>query len=307
MCKSLIEIKNKSTGDPVRVPCGKCPDCRKRRVSEWSFRLLYEERNSLSSSFVTLTFNTGFVSYSLDKSSQVKQKDGSYKTVSRSLITRNKYLTLNKPILQDFLKRLRKLEGHDRVKYYAVGEYGSDNFRPHYHLILFNCMEYNVTEAWTYVNKGKQYAIGNVFFGSATGSSVGYVLKYMCKTSKIPLHRNDDRLPEFSLMSKGLGKCYLTQQAVDYHLYPDGSNAYCQVPDGPTVAMPRYYKKILYEGTPLKQIVADYGKNRAEEQHEKYVKRMLKLHGPDWKRVEFEYLQSQIRKQQKNIKNGQKL
>lgn len=47
--------------------------------------------------------------------------------------------------LQLFLKRLRKYinkEFHEKVRFYAIGEYGTNSFRPHWHLLLF----YNSTE-----------------------------------------------------------------------------------------------------------------------------------------------------------------
>ena len=48
---------------------------------------------------------------------------------------------LRKTDLQLFLKRLRyyvtKRLPKEKVRYYAVGEYGPVHFRPHYHLLLF--------------------------------------------------------------------------------------------------------------------------------------------------------------------------
>jgi len=43
-------------GQNIGVPCGKCPPCRKRRISGWSFRLMQEGKNALSALFVTLTY-----------------------------------------------------------------------------------------------------------------------------------------------------------------------------------------------------------------------------------------------------------
>lgn len=111
-------------------------------------------------------------------------------------------MDLSKRDIQLFLKRLRKAHESHRgqmqpIKYYAVGEYGGITGRPHYHIILFNADIELIQDAWQN---------GQVHYGKVSGASVGYTLKYMTKPSRIPMHRNDDRTKEFSLMSKGLGK-----------------------------------------------------------------------------------------------------
>lgn len=181
MCISAIAIKNKRTDEMISVPCGKCPQCLARRISGWSFRLMQEDKISESSYFVTLTYEP--------------------KTVP---ITKAGYMSLSKRHLQLFFKRLRK-NNSNKLKYYAVGEYGTQGMRPHYHMLLFNAVPGSILPAWQQ---------GHIDIGTVTCASVGYTLKYMCKPRRIPYHRNDDRIPEFALMSKDLGliisllKCY---------------------------------------------------------------------------------------------------
>lgn len=171
----------------IPVPCGKCPPCLKRRASAWSFRLMQEDKICNSSQFITLTYDTDHVP-----------------------LTEKGYMDLCKRDLQLYFKRLRKLQSNSLrdgvyskpIKYYAVGEYGGRTFRPHYHIILFNCSIELIQEAWKLDGK----YLGTVHYGTVSGASVGYCLKYMTKPGRIPLHQNDDRQPEFSLMSKGLGE-----------------------------------------------------------------------------------------------------
>lgn len=173
MCLTPILIKNKSTHQGNVVPCGKCAACVKRRISAWSFRLMQEEKVSTSAHFITLTYDTTHVP-----------------------ITQNGFMSISKRHVQLFLKRLRKAHSGSQasgIKYYCVGEYGGKTKRPHYHVLLFNCDIEHVEPSWKW---------GQVHYGNVCGASVGYTLKYMSKPSKIPLHRNDDRVPEFSLMSK---------------------------------------------------------------------------------------------------------
>ena len=111
-----LEIVNGVTTGYVPFPCGKCPPCLRRRVSGWSFRLVKQGEQACSALFVTLTYDDEKVP----------------KTASG-------LMTLQKSDLQKFFKRLRK-KTHEKISYYAVGEYGDKTQRPHYHIILFNAI-----------------------------------------------------------------------------------------------------------------------------------------------------------------------
>lgn len=172
-CLSPIKLKHDIQTE-VTVPCGKCPNCTARRVSAWSFRLMQQNKIAHSAMFLTLTYST--------------------KTVP---ITNNGFMSLDKTHIQLFMKRLRKAQCGSKkspIKYYICGEYGGRTNRPHYHAIMFNAKVELIQDAWQY---------GSVHYGmDVNEASVGYTLKYMSKPTRIPMHRNDDRLPEFSLMSK---------------------------------------------------------------------------------------------------------
>lgn len=211
------------TKETIAVPCGKCPNCMKRKVSAWSFRLMQEEAISSSAHFVTLTYNTKYVP-----------------------ITKKGYMQVSKRDLQLFFKRLRK-RSKNKIKYYAVAEYGGRTMRPHYHVILFNADPIDVIHSWVYEDaKGVRHTIGETHFGTVTGASIGYTLKYISKKGKIPLHQNDDRHPEFSLMSKKLGACYITAKSKKYHHADLQNRMYVKTADGKKVSMPRYYKDKIY-------------------------------------------------------------
>lgn len=185
MCLKPIVIKIARTAENQAVPCGKCPQCYARRISGWSFRLIQEDKKSDSSEFITLTY--------------APNKCGK---------TRNNYLTICKKDVQLFFKRLRKNANGvgQPIKYYCVGEYGGVTGRPHYHAIIFNAKSELIDKSWD---------LGHVHHGIVSIQSVGYTLKYMCKPHKIPMHRNDDRQPEFSLMSKNWGLITSQQKCND--------------------------------------------------------------------------------------------
>lgn len=212
MCDTPFMLKNTNTG--VSVPCGKCPTCKARRASAWSFRLMQEEKVSTSAIFLTLTYDTSNVP-----------------------ITSKGYMSLRKSDLQKFFKLLRYYSTN-KIRYYAVGEYGGKTMRPHYHIILFNA---------NYEHIGKSWKMGSWHVGNVTGASVGYTLKYISKSGKIPLHANDDRIPEFSCMSKGLGVNYCTEAMQRWHLDNLSERLYCLTDDGKKISMPRYYKQRMFK------------------------------------------------------------
>lgn len=235
-CRTPLTKRDKHTNKLVLVPCNKCANCRARKVSEWSFRLMQEEKHAYWAYFLTLTYNDKVLPY-----------------------TRNGFRTVHKRDLQLFFKRLRKMQASKRyckkagvpyveqpIKYYAVGEYGGRFKRPHYHVILFNASPELVERAWT---------AGHVHYGFVSGASVGYTMKYISKPSAVPIHRNDDRTPEFALMSKGLGECYLTQNMIRWHNSTSALECrYHVISNGVKIAMPRYYRDRLYSREDKKQI-----------------------------------------------------
>lgn len=194
----------------------------------------------MSAFFITLTYSTDYVPI---------QSSG--------------YMTLDKADVQKFMKRLRKRMSADvKLKYYCCGEYGSRNWRPHYHMLLFNFplvgqeLHDYIVDVWK---------LGEVHIGSVTPQSVDYTLKYMCKPSRVPLHRNDTRVPEFSLMSKGLGLSYLTDEVIEWH-NADIERAYIVRPGGVKIAIPRYYKsRIFPDDLRARQAAVFHDKARDDE------------------------------------------
>lgn len=153
--------------------CGQCMPCRINRSRLWVGRMLLESYEHPASSFVTLTYN------------EENKPDG-----------------LVKKHLQGFLKRLRQEVAPRKFRYYAVGEYGEESGRPHYHAILFGIYpseEKAIERCW------KMGFIMLGTFSSASGSYVaGYVVKGLTKSGHPSLL---GREPEFALMSRkpGLG------------------------------------------------------------------------------------------------------
>lgn len=242
-------------GNWVPVPCGRCPPCKKRRVDGWVFRLLQEDKVSNSAHFVTLTYSPEHVP-----------------------ISPNGFMTLDKEAFPLFMKRLRKLTTN-KLKYYACGEYGTKNKRPHYHAIVFNVPDAEMFyDAWK-VN-GQHF--GQIVVGEVTGNSIAYTMKYIDKAGTVeglypgwkPFVGRDDRVKEFALMSKGMGASYMTDRIRKYHT-DDLSRTYITVDGGFKIAMPRYYKNKIYSEDELAEIgsKAELAAAKAEsDNYDRYLK-----------------------------------
>lgn len=104
------------TGSEMKIPCGKCAECRAALRRDWSHRIMQEASCFDKVSFLTLTYNNDNL------------------PLSDSGVP-----TLHKEHVQLFLKRLRKALSlrNTLIRFYCVGEYGSRYSRPHYHLIIF--------------------------------------------------------------------------------------------------------------------------------------------------------------------------
>lgn len=209
------------SGKPqLPVPCGRCPDCKQKRTAQWVFRMKQEDKVSSSAYFVTLTYDTEFVP-----------------------ISPHGFMTLQKSDFQKYMKRLRKLhDKHIKIKYYAVGEYGSKTRRPHYHAIIFNADQKSIVDAWSVDGR----PIGGVHVGDVNGNSIAYTTKYINKPKRIPEFAADDRVKEFSLMSKGIGKSFLTPQVRKFYK-SDLSRNFVVLDGGLKISMPKYFVDKIFD------------------------------------------------------------
>jgi hypothetical protein len=171
--------------------CGQCLACRINRRRVWTHRIMLEQTQHSESSFVTLTYNDE--NYPLDHS-------------------------VSPRTLQLFLKRLRKKWPHP-LRYFAVGEYGEQTFRPHYHAALFGyatCAEsatrYNRHGEVACCNQCRilhnAWGLGLIHSTTLCTESAAYTAGYVTKKLTNPDNpKLEGRLPEFARMSlkPGLG------------------------------------------------------------------------------------------------------
>lgn len=181
----------------IRVPCGKCTGCRLERSRQWAVRCMHEASLHERNCFLTLTYSDE----NLPIDYSVHERD-----------------------FQLFMKRLRKHAYPSLIRFFACGEYGEKNLRPHYHALIFG-YEFGDKLLFETSERGDRLFLspslsslwpwGMSTIGSLTYQSAAYTARYAMK--KIngpqadqhylrvhPLHGFICRVrPEFLLMSRG--------------------------------------------------------------------------------------------------------
>lgn len=213
-CPTPNRIKDPSKrGLFLDVPCGRCGNCLEQRRTYWTFRMHEELRNHDSAAFITLTY-------------------------AIAPLSPQNVPTIEKKHLQDFLKRLRHHLDGRKVRYYAIGEYGTETQRPHYHAIIFGLHETEIE----YVQKA--WSLGHSMATPVNEARIHYVTKfhlnYLPKSQR-PTTKQD----EFALMSRnpGIGASYL-DRAANYHL--ETGNQFVML-NGFKLPLPRYYSNKLWK------------------------------------------------------------
>lgn len=238
----------KQHGQLNTFPCGRCLSCLQQKRADWSFRLIQELAIAESAHFLTLTYSNETVPTNADGIPELRKKD-----------------------LQLFTKRLRKLnksKSDASIRYYAVGEYGTRTYRPHYHLIIYNVHPEIMAQC---VNIWKH---GNIQVGSVTAQSIHYTTKYVINRARD--YGNVSK--PFATMSRrpGLGHNYYVQMR-SWHR--EDSRTYVVRDGGYKQRLPRYYKDKIFTSFERQMIALKLNKE-IDKVYFDEIERLLKLH-PD--------------------------
>nr|AOV86344.1 putative replication protein VP4 [uncultured virus] len=181
--------------------CGQCLPCRISQRRLWTHRMMLESLEHEHSSFITLTYSDDHI-----------PESGS----------------LDPKHVQDWLKAIRRRVEPTRLRYFLVGEYGDETFRPHYHVALFGYEPCKYLRSRYKYNKDccfqcdlvrDTWGKGNIDVGVLEKDSAQYVAGY---TTKKMTSKDDPRLcgrfPEFARMSlkPGIGASFMDVVADAY-------------------------------------------------------------------------------------------
>lgn len=219
--------------EKLRVPCGSCFGCRMEYAEKWSVRLEHEAMTWNRSAFITLTYDDDNLPW-------------------RGLLVDD---------LQRFMKRLRKATNGDEehngrkpIRYFAVGEYGGDTRRPHFHAALFNA-DLKVRQDQSEILR-EVWPQGFHTVGEFTPGRARYIAGYAVKKIRGKVERERElgtvnfetgeyyeQKPEFAVMSRrpGIGAYFFEK------FQSDLKRGYVTDRGGIKRRLPRFYQGKLLE------------------------------------------------------------
>lgn len=227
------------------VPCGECIECLEQYSNVWAYRCVLESKCHKENCMITLTY-----------------------------APEHNPVTLVRRDIQLFLKRLRRAHSDISIRYFGCGEYGGQNLRPHFHVLIFGYkpkdllpfkkdksghqlfLSMEISELW-----GK----GFISVADCNMYTAKYSAKYLQKLRPVP----GVLKPAFTFMSLkpgiGYGALHESNFVTD-KLYVDGK----------VVSLPRYFvskgseaqKNFIHLGRVVK---ADLMSNRCAEREANYL------------------------------------
>lgn len=235
----------------IPLPCGQCIGCRLEYSRQWANRMMLELEYHDSAYFCTFTYDDEHVPRTYYADPETGEAVPA--------------LTLDKRDMQLLMKRIREHFPDDKIRFFGCGEYGSQSFRPHFHIILFGLHLDDLVLYKTVRQGGEFYAYynsdslaccwmddqgspkGYVVVGRVTWETCAYTARYVTKKLKgaeSKFYDDHNIQPEFVLMSRrpGIGRQYYDDHPEIY----DYEKINISTPKGgKSFRPPRYYDKLF--------------------------------------------------------------
>lgn len=256
------------------VPCGRCTECRLQHSREVATRVVLEALDYTDNWCITLTY---------DDDNLVFGGEGR--------------ATLVPPDLKKFMKDLRRYfeyhYNHTGIRFYACGEYGDKNARPHYHLIVFNLP---LLAQDVFIAKGEKsetgedlfispiiddlWSKGRVRLNTLSWKYAAYCARYIMKKQlgkKSTVYDDLKIVPEFTRGSNRPGIGYNYLKAHEEKIIHDEGILLNIGSKVQKVPIPKYFiRKILDEG---QFDITDYLERRQEEANATFERKMASYSG----------------------------
>lgn len=237
----------------MQIPCGYCILCRGEQARQWAVRITHEAQLHEHNGFVTLTYN--------DKNLP-------------------QYNSLNYEHLQLWWRRMRRM--YPGIRYYAVGEYGDKNDRPHYHVCVFGqaftedriILRQSPNLLWTSPTLEAAWGLGNVSVGDLNFTTAQYTAGYMAKklAKRKQYVRVDEETGELIKLQqpRSFSSKHPAIGAQWYEKYGDHVHAHDRVViNGQPQKPPRFYDRLLHKRSEIAhQMMSEQRKENASNETE---------------------------------------
>lgn len=214
-------------GKPVPIPCRTCECCRADITSQWKDRCKYEFGKYGVGAFVTFTYDDDHLYYA----------DG-FDRPSLNYEHFHKFMDSIRHRIKNPTDKMKKqlIRSVPNFKFLAVGEYGDQFERPHFHCLFFGL---DFSECKDFLRSSWKY--GAIEVDPIKPGAFGYVIKYVQKQVfgqlRDELYYNKGVLPPKMFVSTGLGAGLYYDNQQDFLKYG-------YIRDGQKrISVPSYYAK----------------------------------------------------------------
>lgn len=246
----------------IQVPCGKCIGCRMDYSRSWADRMTYHVIGKEDCSyFLTLTYDDEHL-FELDHSDNYD------------------LYSVNMDHVSAFIKKLRNKFRDDQLDYYYSAEYGDNNFRPHYHMILYNLV---ITDLvfWKFNDNGDPIYISSII-DSLWSKGFVTISKFSWRgaaytASYVEKKRDGRKLCEYTAVGLEPEKCRMSRRpGIAYDYYMDHASDLWQnaglavsrdVNSSGKLGLPRYFRKLAEEHGVAYNDFLDFQKRSLERQN----------------------------------------
>lgn len=223
--KFFNNIHEYGTGKLYPVPCHCCLGCRIDRRLLWEYRCT-SEFVKYRSAFVTLTYDEYHLPFNKGSRLPTIRHSDFHKFIDRLRHYVNSIPEMPKACTKDF-------------KFVACSEYGTNKFRPHFHVLFFGL-------DWLYFKKIfiEKWQNGIVDVGPILSGGIRYILKYMDSQllGEYALNKYFDVGVDIPKMyfSRGIGKDFFISQIENINEYG------CAKIGNRLIPIPSYWKNKLF-------------------------------------------------------------
>ena len=313
MCISPVSLKDDKYNRKVAryVPCGKCHECLRIRMDEWTWRMWIEAKHSDSCHFITLTYANEEDMEMVDSDTgELYERVLIYSDLKKFLQRLQKRQAYYNSKLkdEDTLKGLKRV--YKPIRYFACGEYGSKTGRPHFHAIIYNCSPkildeicqiQETTEDGTVLQSISPKSIWPHGYASISQYNVrrlAYTVKYVMKSTdeKFYAHLPKNFHPK-AVMSKNpvIGAAFLKEKKY----YQDNNKQEVLHPNGKKFPMPRYFRDRWF--TRIEQMKYGLEKQLKMLERQKKIYAKYEYKNQNIEKIKYDQINEQIKRVKKQL------